>query len=126
MAPFTFEPPMAPFAPAFEVKETKEGYVFRADIPGVNVRDIDVSFTGNRLSITGKREAEKQEKTDTFYTCERSYGSFTRAFTMPEGVDPNGVHADLRDGILTVTVAKKADAQPKKIAVSTPQDKPKA
>lgn len=126
MAPFAFEQPMAGFAPAFEIKETKNGYLFKADVPGVKLQDIDVSYAGNRLTITGKREAEKQEKTDTYYTYERSYGSFTRAFTMPEGVDPNGIHADLRDGVLTIDVPKKAEAQPKKIAVSTPQDNPKA
>jgi len=126
MAPFALESSMSSFAPAFEVKETKDGYLFKADLPGVKQQDIDVSLTGNRLSIAGKREAEKQEKTDAYYTYERSYGSFTRAFTMPDGVDAGSVHADLRDGVLTVNVAKKPEAQPKKIAISGPQDKPKA
>lgn len=126
MAPFALEQPMAGFAPAFEVKETKDGYLFKADLPGVKQQDIEVSYTGNRLTVSGKREAEKQEKTDTYYTYERSYGTFTRAFTLPEGVDPNRIHADLRDGVLTIDVPKTAEAQPKKIAVSTPQEKPKA
>lgn len=126
MSPFVLDQPMTTFAPSFEVKETKDGYLFKADVPGVKQQDIDVSYSGNRLTISGKREAEKQEKTDTYYAYERSYGSFTRAFTMPDGVDPNGIHADLRDGVLTVSVAKKAEAQPKKITVSTPESKPKA
>jgi HSP20 family protein len=126
MAPFGFEQSMASFNPAFEVKETKDSYLFKADVPGIKQQDIDVSFTGNRLTITGKREAEKQDKTDAYYTYERSYGSFTRAFTMPDGIDPNGIHADLRDGVLTVNVAKKAEAQAKKVPISTPQEKPKA
>lgn len=126
MAPFSLEQPMAGFAPAFEVKETKDGYLFKADLPGVKQQDIEVSYTGNRLTVSGKRDAEKQEKTDTYYTYERSYGMFTRAFTMPEGVDATRIHADLRDGVLTIDVPKKAEAQPKKIAVTTPQDKPKA
>jgi HSP20 family protein len=126
MAPIGFDQPMAAFAPAFEIKETRDGYVFKAEVPGVKREDIDVSYAANRLTITGKREAEKQEKHDTFYTYERSYGSFTRAFTMPEGIDATGIHADLRDGVLSISVTKKPEAQPKKIAVSTPQEKPKA
>lgn len=121
MAPFPLERSMMEFAPAFEVKETKDSYLFKADVPGVKPSDIDVSFTGNRLTITGKREGEKQEKGETYYAYERSYGSFTRAFTMPEGIDPNGIYADLRDGVLTITVAKKPEAQPKKVTINTPE-----
>lgn len=126
MAPFTFDHSMTAFAPAFEVKETKDSYLFKADLPGVKQQDIDVNLTGNRLTISGKREAEKQEKNDAYYTYERSYGSFTRAFTMPDGIDPNGIHADLRDGVLTINVPKKPEAQPKKVTITTPEDKPKA
>lgn len=126
MTPFALEANLPNFAPAFEVKETKDGYEFKADVPGVKKEDVDVSFSNNRLTITGKRDAEKQEKTETYYTYERSYGSFTRAFTMPEGIDDTRIHADLRDGVLTISVPKKPEAQPKKIAVSTPADKPKA
>jgi HSP20 family protein len=78
MAPF-FPEERTTLAPAFEVKETKDGYHFKADVPGMKESDLDVSMTGNRLTITGKREAEKENKGDTFYTYERSYGSFTRA-----------------------------------------------
>jgi len=107
------------FDPAFEVKETKDGYLFKADLPGVKISDIDVSVTENRIQITGKRESEKEEKSDTFYAYERSYGSFTRAFTLPEGVDSNRIHADLRDGVLSVLVPKRPESQPKKITIGT-------
>ena len=111
----------ATFAPAFEVKETKDGYLFKADVPGVKQEDIEVHLTGNRLTITGKREAEKKEQNDTYYTYERTYGSFTRAFTMPDGIQESGIVADLREGVLTVSVPKKPEVQPKKIAVTSPQ-----
>ena len=75
--------------------------------------------SGSRLSISGKREAEKENKTDTYYAVERTYGSFTRSFTLPEGIDDAAIHADLRDGVLTVLVPKKPEAQPKKIPVSS-------
>jgi HSP20 family protein len=107
------------FDPAFEVKETKDGYLFRADLPGVKLADIDVSVTDNRIQISGHREAEKEDKGDSFYTYERSYGSFTRAFTMPDGIDSTKIHADLRDGVLSVLVPKRAESMPKKIPIGT-------
>lgn len=116
MAPYVAQIPAA-FAPDFEVKETKDAYVFKADVPGIKEGDLSITVTGNRLSIGGKRETEKEEKTDTYYTCERSYGDFTRSFTLPDGVDMNGVHADLDKGVLTVSIAKTPESQPKKIAI---------
>jgi len=113
------EMPASSFMPAFEVKETKEGFLFKADVPGVEEKDIEITLTGNRMAITGKRESEKEDKTDTYYTCERSYGSFTRAFTLPEGVDPSKIHAELKKGVLTVLVPHGVHSQPKKITVKT-------
>jgi len=117
---------MTPFVPdlrlsldaAFEVKETKDSYVFKADVPGIKQSDIDVSLTGNRLTIAGKREAEKEDKHDTYYAYERTYGSFSRSFTLPEGVNSSAIVADLRDGVLSVILPKTPEAQPKKIAVN--------
>jgi HSP20 family protein len=110
------------FAPAFEVKETKDGYLFKADVPGVLDKDLEITRTGNRLTISGRRETEKEEKQDTYYACERSYGSFTRAFTLPEGIDGDHIRADLANGVLTLLVPKTPEAQPQKIAVK-PADK---
>jgi HSP20 family protein len=109
----------ATFSPDFEVKETKEAFVFSADMPGVKEGDIDVRLTQNRLTISGKRESEKTEKGDQYYTTERSYGSFTRAFTLPEGIESNKIHAELKQGVLTLVIPKKPEALPKKIEVST-------
>ncbi|HEY8090391.1 MAG TPA: HSP20 family small heat-shock protein, partial [Polyangiaceae bacterium] len=92
-------------------------------IPGVKESDLEVTMTGNRLAVSGKREAEKEEKTDTYYTCERSYGEFTRSFTLPEGVDASSVHADLNQGVLTLSIKKTPETQPKKIAIQTPAKK---
>jgi HSP20 family protein len=105
------------FQPAFEVKETKESYLFKADLPGVKEQDLDITRTGSRLTVSGKREAEKEDKGDTFYAYERSYGSFTRAFTLPDGIDGEHVRAELKDGVLTVVVPKTPEAQPKKISL---------
>lgn len=111
------------FAPSFDVKETPESYVFRADVPGVKESDLSVTLTGNRLSINGKREAERKEASDTYYCYERSYGDFSRVFTLPEGVDSNAVHADLKDGVLTVSIKKNVEAQAKRIAIGSAAQK---
>lgn len=109
----------AAFAPDFEVKETKESFVFTADLPGVKEGDLDIRLTQNRLSISGKRESEKTEKGDQYYTTERSYGSFTRAFTLPEGVDADKIRAELKSGVLTLVIPKKPEVMPKKIDVTS-------
>src|SRR5688572_21296624 len=62
------------FAPDFEVKENKEGFVFTADVPGVKDKDLEVMMTGNRLTITGTRDAQTEQASDTYYACERAYG----------------------------------------------------
>jgi HSP20 family protein len=111
------------FIPSFEIKETKEGYVFKADMPGVKESDLEVTVTGNRLAVSGKREAEKEEKTDTYYSCERSYGEFRRSFTLPEGADMNSLQAKLAAGVLTISIKKTPETQPKKISVQTQPSK---
>jgi HSP20 family protein len=107
------------FSPAFEVKETTDAYLFSADLPGVKESDIEVSLTGNRLTISGKRESEKEDKGDAYYVYERSYGDFTRSFTLPGGVDPARVAANLDKGVLTVSLGKKPEVQTKKIAIGS-------
>jgi HSP20 family protein len=118
MAPFQAIDERTPaLSPAFDVKETKEAYLFKADVPGIQDKDIEVTMTGNRLDVSGKRDQEKEDKTDRYYTYERNYGSFTRSFTLPEGVDVEKLRATLESGVLTITLPKKPEVQPKKIAV---------
>jgi HSP20 family protein len=115
-----FAPPVpAGFVPSFEIKETKDAFIFKADVPGVKESDLEVTTTGNRLTVSGKREAESRKQTDTYYTYERTYGDFTRSFTLPEGADMSSVHADLKEGVLTLSIKKTAEAQPRKISVQT-------
>lgn len=119
MTPSWLGQPMAEatFAPAFEVKETKDSFMFKADLPGMKEADIEIKLTGNRLAIGGKREAEREDKDETFYTYERSYGSFMRSFTLPDGIDGEHVHAEMKDGVLSVVVPKLAVAQGRTIAI---------
>ena len=112
-------PASASFAPDFEVKETKESFVFRADLPGVAEKDLQVQLNDNRLSVSGKRESEKTEQSETYYASERSYGTFTRSFTLPEGIDADRAHAELKNGVLSVSIPKRPEAQPRKISVTS-------
>ena len=119
MAPVFNLENLSTFNPAFEVKEIKDAYLFKADMPGVKESDIDVTLTGNRLTISGHRNEEHEEKSETYYSCERKYGSFSRSYTLPEGADVKNIHADLKSGVLTVAVPKLPEVQAKKIAVKS-------
>jgi HSP20 family protein len=106
------------FSPALDTKETKEGYVFSLDLPGVEQQDVNISVEGGVLSITGRREREDSNEGERYCACERSFGSFSRRFTLPQSADSENVVADLKNGVLTVTVSKKPESQPKQIAVN--------
>ena len=107
------------FYPSFDVTENKDGYLFKADVPGVKKQDLEISTTGNRLQVSGKRDTEQETKSDTVYTYERQYGSFTRAFTLPDGADLEHAKSELKEGVLTLVIPKKPGAQAKKIAISS-------
>ena len=119
IAPMAFADRLGEFDVAFEVKETKDAYMFKADVPGIKESDIAVNLTDSRLTVSGKREEEKKQEDETYFSYERSYGSFTRTFTLPEGIDGEKVNASLKDGVLTINIAKKPSAQPKKVAIKT-------
>lgn len=110
------------FAPDIELKETKDAYVVKADLPGVHDEDIEVSITGNRLTVSGKREEEERQEDDRYFAYERSYGAFSRSFVMPESADLERVKANLKEGVLHVTVPKKAEMQARKIEISATKE----
>jgi len=113
------------FVPKFDVKETKEAFLVKADLPGVAEKDIEVTVSGARLTVSGKREEEKKEKGDVYYTWERSCGIFTRSFKLPEGVDLEHIEAELKGGVLTIVAPKKAGFQPRKVTVKSVIEKVK-
>lgn len=104
--------------PSFEVTENKDSFLFKADVPGVNKDDLEITTMGNRIQIAGKRESEQESKTDTIYTYERQFGSFSRSFTLPDGADIAHAKTELKDGVLTLVVPKLAVAQAKKIPIT--------
>lgn len=107
------------WSPDFEVRETKDSYVFKADLPGAKKEDIDISLVDNRLRVSGKREEEEETKDDTYYAYERSYGSFSRTFTLPDTADTEHISANLSDGVLTLVVPKTAESKARKIQISS-------
>jgi HSP20 family protein len=106
------------FAPRFELTESGDAYVLRADLPGVKEEDVEIFLTGNRLTISGHREQEHGETRGHTHTSERSFGSFTRSFTLPTGTDPEHIDAEMDNGVLSLTIAKRPEAQRKRIAVT--------
>lgn len=115
--PFTARP-ASPFTPAFEVKETSDAFVVKADLPGVSDSDLDIAVHNNVLSVSGSRHSEERQEGDTFSLYERQFGSFTRSFQLPEMADGEKIAAKLEKGVLTLTIGKRAEAKPRKIALS--------
>jgi HSP20 family protein len=106
-----------PWSPAVDIVETENELILKADVPGVNLKDIDIQFENGTLTIKGERKFEKEEKGKGFHRMERSYGAFVRYFTVPETVDAEHVKADYQAGVLTITLPKKEVAKPKSIKV---------
>src|SRR5579872_6113853 len=106
-----------PWAPAVDILETENELVLKADIPGVDFKDIDIQLENGTLTLKGERKFEKQENNKGYHRLERSYGSFVRYFTVPETVDAENVKAEFHNGVLTVTLPKKEIAKPRAIKV---------
>jgi HSP20 family protein len=116
----------AEFAPRFDVKEVKDAYIIKADLPGVKQDAVEVSVNGSLLTVSGRREEEQRNEGEQYFTFERSYGSFSRSFALPDTADAQNVTADLKDGELVIRVPKRPEAQPKKISIGQGADAGKA
>ncbi len=106
------------WAPAVDIKEEDNQYLLVADIPGVDPKDIDIHMENGILSIKGERNSELKTEQDGYKRIERKHGVFYRRFTMPEGVNPDGIEAKCENGVLSVSIPKQEAAQPRKITVN--------
>jgi HSP20 family protein len=106
-----------PWTPAVDILETENELVLKADLPDVDMKDIEIKIENGNLSLKGERRMEKDEKVKGFHRIERSYGSFVRYFSLPETVDTEHVKAGFANGVLTITLPKKEVAKPKTIKV---------
>jgi HSP20 family protein len=106
------------WAPPVDIKETENEFVISAELPGMKMEDIEIELAGESLCIRGKREFQEKEERENYVRMERSYGSFSRTFTLGVPYDAEHVKAVYKDGVLTVTVPKSPDVRPRKIQVS--------
>jgi HSP20 family protein len=105
------------WAPRVDVEETDKEVVVKADLPGVDPKDLDVSVLEGALILHGLKKEEKEEKAKNFHRVERFRGDFYRELPLPAGADPDKIAATCTQGVVTVTIPKKPAAQPMKIAV---------
>ena len=105
------------WAPKLDIFEKGDKVVIKAEIPGMKEEDIHVSVEGDVLTIRGEKKTESEVKEEDYYHCERSYGSFSRSISLPSTVDASKVEAEYEDGVLEVTLSKKLEVKPKKVAV---------
>lgn len=111
------EPNNRPWVPAVDIQETDHELIVKADVPDVEMKNIDVRLENGTLTLRGERKFEAKKTEGGWHRVERSYGSFERAFAVPETVNPEGVKADYKNGVLTVTLPKKEVAKPRQIKV---------
>src|ERR1044072_4054910 len=93
-----------PWAPAVDVYETENDLVFKADLPDVELKDIDVRVENQTLTLAGQRKFEKQNSGNGYHRIERNYGNFTRSFALPNAFDTENIGASYKNGVLTVTL----------------------
>jgi len=105
------------FAPALDVEETDDNFTLHFELPGIAAEDVEVSMEENVLTIAGQRDFYEDKSVDGFRRVERRFGRFHRAVRLPDRVDPDGVTASYRDGLLTITVPKAESAKPRRIQV---------
>jgi len=109
--PFWGREPAWPAAPAVDFTDTGKAYEITAELPGIDEKNVDVKVANGVLTIKGEKQEEKEEKKKDYYLRERNFGSFERAFQLPDGVDGDKIEANFKKGVLTVSLPKKPEAQ---------------
>src|SRR5689334_18567685 len=105
------------WTPVVDVKETPGEIVFVAELPGMQMKDVEVEFNGDILTIRGTREFHQEDNKEDYVRLERSYGTFLRSFTIDGSVKPEAIHASFQNGLLTVTLPKAANRPSRKIPI---------
>lgn len=109
---------LAAWAPAVDIYETENELVIKADLPDINEKDLDVRVENNMLTIRGERKFEQKVKEDNYLRIERTYGSFSRSFSLPTTVNTESVQAEYKNGVLTVQLPKRAESKPRQVKVN--------
>ena len=106
------------WSPAVDIFETEGEIVVKAELPGMDRKDITLHLENNVLTLKGERRFEKESKDENYHRIERSYGGFSRAFSIPATVDEEKIRADYKDGVLKIALPKKEQAKPKQIRIA--------
>jgi HSP20 family protein len=109
------------WAPAVDIYEQGTDIVLKAELPGVDPKDVDIRLENNVLSLRGQRKLESEVKRENYHRVERSYGTFSRSFTLPTVVDQASIKAEFKDGLLRLTLPKREEAKPKQIQIQVAQ-----
>jgi HSP20 family protein len=107
----------ATWSPLVDIYEDADGITLKAELPGVDAKEVEILVEGNTLTLKGERKLEKDEKRDNYHRIERVYGTFSRSFTLPSTVDLEHITAESKDGVLKVFLPKKAETKPRQIKV---------
>ena len=112
----------ATWSPLVDIYEDGDGITLKAELPEVDAREVEIQVEGNTLTLKGERKLEYEDKRDGYHRIERTYGAFSRTFTLPSTVDVEHITAGSQDGVLRVHLPKKAETKPRqiKVAVSAP------
>ena len=106
------------WAPAVDISENEHELLVKADLPGIDPKELDIRVENNVLTIRGERKFEKKVDQDNYLRVERTYGSFSRSFALANTVNADGIKADYQNGVLTLVVPKREEAKPKQIKVN--------
>ena len=106
------------WAPSVDIFEHDGNLVLKAELPGIEPKDVDVRVENNVLTLRGERKFESEVKREKYHRVERAYGTFSRSFTLPNVVDTEKIKAEFKDGVLQVTLPQREEAKPKQIQVS--------
>ena len=112
------ESALTTWAPSVDIYETANELVVKADLPDVNEKDIDVRIENNLLTIRGERKFEKSVSEENYLRVERTYGAFSRSFSLPNTVNPEAIGAEYKNGVLTVTLPKREESKPRQVKVT--------
>jgi len=114
-----YEESLAPgfWSPPVDIYETDEAVILKAELAGLNKNDVTIEIKNSTLVLKGERKFEKDIKEENYHRIERSYGSFSRTFSLPQTVDHSKVGATFKDGLLEITIPKIRDARPKQIEI---------
>jgi HSP20 family protein len=103
--------------PAFDITENEKEYVVTAELPGIDSKELDVTYTDGLLTVKGEKKQEKEDKGENYHRVERQYGAFQRSFRIPGEVKNDNIDANFKDGVLKLTLPKAEESKPKKIEV---------